>query len=262
VNGAGADGGAGRGADDRGDIGAAGGGGPSAGMALAAGFGTRMRPLTDATPKALLRAGGRTLLDRAIDRMAEAGARRVVVNLHHLAAQVRAHLATRAAPEILFSEEFPDILETGGGLRRALPLLGPAPFFALNADAVWTGASPTRALAAAWRPAAMDALLLLVPRDRAAAYTRPGDFAIDPDGRPRRRTGDTAPLVYTGAQIVSPAAFADAPDGAFSMNLVWDRLAARGRLFAAVHDGGWIDVGTPAGLDAADAALAAEAGRP
>jgi MurNAc alpha-1-phosphate uridylyltransferase len=231
----------------------------AAGMALAAGFGTRMRPLTDATPKALLKAGGRTLLDRAVDRLAEAGARRVVVNLHHLADQVRAHLASRAAPEILFSEEVPEILETGGGLRLALPLLGPAPFLAVNADSVWTGPSPTRALAEAWRPGEAGALLLLVPRDRARGYARPGDFSLGPDGRPARRAGPTAPLVYTGAQIVDPAAFDGAPEGPFSMNLVWDRLLAAGRLRAIVHGGGWVDVGTPAGLAEADAALAAEA---
>ncbi len=229
--------------------------GPRAAMVLAAGFGTRMRPLTDHTPKALLPVAGRTLLDRAIDVCVAGGAGRVVVNVHYLADQVRAHLAGRAAPEIVISDESDAILETGGGLRRALPLLGAAPFLAVNADAVWTGAAPAPALARAWDGARMDALLLLVRRENALAYARPGDFSLGADGRPARRDGPSAPYVYTGAQIVAPHAFDDAPEGAFSMNVVWDRLLARGRLFAVAHDGGWVDVGAPEGLAAADAAL-------
>jgi MurNAc alpha-1-phosphate uridylyltransferase len=229
-------------------------------MVLAAGLGTRMRPLTDGTAKALLPVAGRTLLDRAIDAAVAGGARRAVVNVHHFAGQVRAHLAGRAAPPVAISDESGQLLETGGGMRRALPLLGPAPFFALNADAVWTGAEPCAALAAAWDPDRMDALLLLAAREDARGYTRPGDFFLGGDGRPARRGGaDAAPFVYTGAQIIAPGAFADAPDGAFSANLVWDRLLAAGRLFAVVHRGAWVDVGTPAGLAEAEAALA-EAG--
>ncbi len=226
-----------------------------AAMVLAAGFGTRMRPLTDHRPKALLAVAGRTLLDRAIDVCAAGGAGRVVVNVHYLADQVRAHLAGRTAPEIVISDESDAILETGGGLRRALPLLGAAPFLAVNADAVWTGPAPAPALAQAWDGARMDALLLLARREDALAYARAGDFWLGPDGRPARRSGDSAPFVYTGAQIVAPRAFDDAPEGAFSMNLIWDRLLARGRLFAVVHRGGWVDVGTPEGLAVADAAL-------
>ncbi len=229
---------------------------PAVAMVLAAGLGTRMRPLTNDRPKALLRVGGRTLLDRAIDAATAGGARRVVVNIHHFAPAMRAHLAARAAPPVAISDESGLLLETGGGIRRALPLLGPAPFFALNADAVWTGAEPCAALAAAWDPARMDALLLLVAREDARGYTRPGDFDLGRDGRPvRRGAAALAPFVYTGAQIIAPAAFADTPEGAFSTNLVWDRLLARGRLFAALHRGGWVDVGTPAGLAAAEAAL-------
>lgn len=224
-------------------------------MVLAAGFGTRMRPLTDHRPKALLQVAGRTLLDRAIDACVAGGAARVVVNVHYLADQVRAHLAARTAPEIVISDERGAILETGGGLRRALPLLGAAPFHAVNADSVWTGAAPAPTLARAWDGARMDALLLLVRREDALAYTRAGDFSLGADGRPARRDGDSAPFVYTGAQIVAPRAFDGAPEGAFSMNLIWDRLLARGRLFAVVHRGGWVDVGTPEGLAVADAAL-------
>jgi MurNAc alpha-1-phosphate uridylyltransferase len=234
---------------------------PDAAFVLAAGLGTRMRPLTDATAKALLPVAGRTLLDRALDRAIEGGARRAVVNVHHCADQVEAHLAGRAAPEIAISDERAALLETGGGAQKALPLLGAAPFYALNSDAVWTGPAPLPALSAAWDPARMDALMLLVPRERARGYTRPGDFFLGEDGRPRRRGGSaTAPQVYTGAQILAPAAFAAAPGGAFSMNVIWDRLLEAGRLFAVVHGGGWVDVGTPAGLDAAEAAVREDAG--
>jgi MurNAc alpha-1-phosphate uridylyltransferase len=228
---------------------------PSVGMVLAAGLGTRMRPLTDNRPKALLPVAGRTLLDRAIDACAAGGTRRVVVNVHHFADQMRAHLAARAEPAITISDETDALLETGGGVVRALPLLGPDPFFAVNADSIWTGAPPCAQLAAAWRDDA-DALLLLVRRTDAIAYTRPGDFDLGPNGAPRRRAGETAEFVYTGAQILHPRVMEDAPAGPFSMNLIWDRLLAAGRLRVVVHLGGWVDVGTPAGLAAAEAALA------
>jgi MurNAc alpha-1-phosphate uridylyltransferase len=228
---------------------------PSVGMVLAAGLGTRMRPLTDSCPKALLPVAGRTLLDRAIDACAAGGARRMVVNVHHFADQMRAHLAARAAPPVTISDETDALLETGGGVVRALPLLGPDPFFAVNADSVWTGAGPCAQLAEAWRDDA-DALLLLVRRAEAIAYARPGDFDLGSDGAARRRAGDTAEFVYTGAQILHPRAMENAPAGPFSMNLIWDRLLAAGRLRAIVHRGGWVDVGTPAGLAAAEAALA------
>jgi MurNAc alpha-1-phosphate uridylyltransferase len=230
---------------------------PEAAFVLAAGLGTRMRPLTDTRPKALLEVGGRTLLDRAIDRATEGGARRVVVNVHHFADMMLAHLAARITPEIAVSDERDALLETGGGVRKALPLLGPAPFYTLNADAIWTGPAPLPALAAAWDPARMDALLLLVPRERARSYARAGDFFLGADGRPERRgAAEAAPFVHTGAQIIKPAAFAGTPVGAFSTNLVWDRLLAAGRLGAVVHEGDWVDVGAPAGLAAAEAALA------
>jgi MurNAc alpha-1-phosphate uridylyltransferase len=231
---------------------------PQVGMVLAAGLGTRMRPLTDDRPKALLRAGGRALLDRAIDACVAGGARRVVVNVHHFADRMRAHLAARAAPPVAISDETDALLETGGGVVRALPLLGPDPFFAVNADSVWTGGEPCAELAEAWAALpedSADALLLLARREDARAYTRAGDFDMGPADALRRRTGETADYVYTGAQILRPEALAGAPAGAFSMNVVWDRLLAAGRLRAAVHRGGWIDVGTPSGLAEADAAL-------
>lgn len=231
---------------------------PAFAMVLAAGLGTRMRPLTETTPKAMLRVAGRPLLDHAIDRCVEGGAKRVVVNVHHLSAQIESHLERMTTPRIVLSFEDRRLMDTGGGVRRALPLLGPSPFYVLNADAVWTGPSPTRALADAWDAAGVDALLLLVPRERAAAYDRRGDFDLDAAGRLRRRAGETAGYVYTGAQILRPEAIGAFRDGEpFSMNVVWDALMQRGRLGAVVHDGGWVDVGTPAGLEAAEAALAA-----
>lgn len=226
---------------------------PRAAMVMAAGLGTRMRPLTDTCPKALLTVAGRTLADRAIDHAEGAGMAPVVVNLHHHPCQMRAHLAAR---DVRLSDETDCLLETGGGVKRALPLLGPAPFAVLNSDAVFTGTPPLEPLLEAWDSARMDALLLLVPCSAALAYTRAGDFTLGADGRPARRgTLAQAPYVYTGAQIIKPEAFADTPDGPFSTNLVWDRLLAAGRLFAVVHRGGWIDVGTPAGLEAAEKAL-------
>lgn len=226
-------------------------------MVLAAGFGTRMGALTRARPKPLLQAGGAALLDHALMHCAEAGVTRAVVNLHYLGVQIRAHLDGRRDPEILFSEEQPEILDTGGGVVQALPLLGDAPFYTLNSDNVFAGGIPLADLAAAWEPARMDALMLLVPIERARAYSRPGDFFLEPGtDRPRRRgEADRAPFVYTGAQIIRPEVFRDAPAGAFSTNVIWNRLLAEGRLAATVYDGSWVDVGTPEGLAEADRVL-------
>lgn len=228
---------------------------PRAAMIMAAGLGTRMRPLTDMCPKALLPVAGRALVDHAIDHVRAAALSPIVVNLHHHAGQMRTHLAGRG---VLLSDETDMLLETGGGVRRALPLLGPDPFVVMNSDAIFSGPPPAPTLLEAWDASRMDALLLLVPRSAAQAYTRAGDFTLGADGRPARR-GDApeAPFVYAGAQIIRPEAFADTPEGAFSTNLIWDRLLAAGRLFAVVHQGGWVDVGTPAGLDAANAMLSA-----
>jgi MurNAc alpha-1-phosphate uridylyltransferase len=231
--------------------------GPRTAMILAAGLGTRMLPLTRFRPKPLLRAGGRTLLDHALDRAAEAGVTRAVVNVHHLADQVLGRLAARRRPKVEVSDERALLLDTGGGLRHALPLLWEEPAFVMNSDAIWTGPAPLPALAQAWDEARMDGLLLLVRREAARAYTRRGDFFLAGEGRlSRRGQAASAPYVFTGAQIVRPAAFAEGPEGPFSANLVWDRMLAEGRLHGVVHEGGWVDVGTPAGLDAAEAALA------
>ena len=228
-------------------------------MVMAAGFGTRMGALTADRPKPLLPVAGRALIDHALDLAAAAGVRRAVVNLHYRGEQVRAHLAGRTAPAIAFSEERPDILDTGGGLVHALPLLGDRPFAVLNSDAVFAGPNPLRALAAAWDPVRMDALMLLVPAAQARAYTRPGDFFLPAERAAPARRGDaaSAPFVFTGAQIVAPGALAGAPAGAFSLNVVWDRLLAEGRLAAVSWPGTWVDVGTPEGLAEAGRTLAA-----
>ena len=228
-------------------------------MVLAAGFGTRMGALTRMAPKPLLAVAGRALIDHALDAAAAAGVRRAVVNLHYRGPQIRAHLAGRTAPEVAFSDEAPEILDTGGGVAQALPLLGRGAFFALNSDAVFAGRNPLGVLAGAWAPAEMDALLLLVPATRARAYTRAGDFFLDAEGGPPRRRGaaQAAPLVFSGAQILSPDALRDAPQGPFSLNLVWDRLIAAGRLGAVTYPEEWVDVGTPEGLAEAERALAA-----
>ncbi|MGS4945744.1 nucleotidyltransferase family protein [Meridianimarinicoccus sp. RP-17] len=221
---------------------------PVAVMLFAAGFGTRMGALTADRPKPLIPVGGRALLDHALALVDGAGVTTRVVNAHYKADQIAAHLAgTNAA----LSVERPDILDTGGGLRAALPLLGPGPVFTLNTDAVWTGPNPLIALRKAWAPARMGSLLLLVPADRAHGHDGGGDFALAPDGR-IERGGD---LVYTGAQIVDPAGLGSIRQTAFSLNRLWDRIAADGRLFGAVHKGGWCDVGHPEGIHAAEAML-------
>lgn len=233
--------------------------GIGAAMVLAAGFGTRMGALTRDRPKPLLSAGGRALIDHALDLVDGAGIGRAVVNLHYHGQQIRAHLAGRRAPRIAFSDEQPEILDTGGGVVRALPLLGPGPFAVLNSDAVFAGPNPVPALVSGWDPARMDALMLLVPVVRAHAYSRAGDFFLPADGAAPARRGDAAaaPYVFTGAQILSPGALERAPAGPFSLNLCWDRLLAAGRLAAIVYPGAWIDVGTPEGLAQADRLLAA-----
>ncbi|WP_325166420.1 nucleotidyltransferase family protein [Thermohalobaculum xanthum] len=231
---------------------------PDTAMILAAGLGTRMRPLTDWMPKPLIEVAGRTLIDRSLDIAEGAGVARAVVNLHYLGHMIGAHLEARAKPEILYSPEEPEILDTGGGIRQALPLLGTHPFFVLNSDAIFAGPNPLDILARAWDPGAADALMLLVPRARARAYQRPGDFFLSGQGHAPVRRGDEAmaPLVFTGAQIIAPSAFADTPEGPFSLNLVWDRLLAAGRLKAVTYPGTWVDVGTPPGIEAAAEALA------
>ena len=216
-------------------------------MIFAAGLGTRMRPLTDRLPKPLIHVGGRTLLDRALDLGRDAGVGPVVVNTHYLGDQIAAHLAGQ---DVAISNEAGAILDTGGGLRQALPLLGQEPVMTLNPDVVWTGPNPLAALDAAWRDD-MDALLMLIPLDRAAARQGTGDFAMDAAGRISRR-GD---FVYGGAQIIRPDRLADIPDRVFSLNRLWDLLIADGRAHGIVHRGGWCDVGYPQAIPLAEQVL-------
>ncbi|TPE52737.1 nucleotidyltransferase family protein [Amaricoccus solimangrovi] len=228
---------------------------PRAAMIFAAGLGTRMGELTRHRPKPLIEVAGRPLLARALDLTRAAGVARTVVNIHAHPDQMRAWLAAEA-PEAVVSEE-PALLETGGGLRAALPLLGHGPVFTLNADMVWRGPNPLDSLARAWDPARMDALLCLVPRERAAGHTGVGDFFRDAEGRlTRRGAAPEAPFVYAGTQIIEPARLGEIPERIFSLNRLWDLLLAGGRVFGAVHDGGWVDVGRPEGIARAEAELA------
>lgn len=216
-------------------------------MIFAAGFGTRMGPLTTDRPKPLVPVAGRALIDHALDVVREVPCK--VVNVHYRAAQMKAHLAGR---DVAISEESGEILETGGGLRHALPLLGEGPVYTLNSDAVWTGENPMAELAAQWDPARMDALLLLIAPGDARGH-KGGDFTLGPDGRISRG----GPLIYSGAQIIQPEGLRDYPEAAFSLNRHWDVLLGRGRLYGMVHQGRWCDVGTPQGVLDAEAMLGA-----
>lgn len=211
---------------------------PEALMLFAAGRGTRMAPLTDHTPKPLIKVAGRSLLDRALDLARAGGAGRIVVNTHHLGQQIVDHLA---GSEIVISDESDALLETGGGLRRALPLLGDGPVITMNPDVIWTGANPVAALRAAWDPGRMDALLMLVPLGATLGRQGGGDFALDPQGRLIRK-GD---LVYGGVQIIRTDRLSEIPDQVFSLNKLWDLQIAAGRAYGVVHQGQWCDVGRP-----------------
>jgi len=233
---------------------------PKCAIVLAAGLGTRMRAFNGALPKPLVEVGGKPLIDHALDRLAEAGVERAVVNVHYLADAIEGHLAARHAPQIVISDERGELLETGGGIAKALPKLGHAPFFLVNSDTLWLdGTRPnlTR-LAEAFDGQEMDALLLLAPTAGSVGYSGRGDFAMLPDGRLRRRgERDVVPFVYAGAAILAPALFADAPAGAFPLTLLFDRASERGRLFGLRLEGVWMHVGTPDAVAAAQAALAA-----
>jgi len=230
---------------------------PGHAMVLAAGKGLRMRPLTEHMPKPLIPVAGRSMLDRAFDRLDEAHVRHRVVNVHWLAEQIAAHLANHAGV-ILSHEDV--LLETGGGVANALPLLGEGAFFVCNADTIWLdGARPALArLAETWDDARMDALLLLQPVAEAFGYDGTGDFNRADDGRlGRRGDGAHAPFVFSGVQILHPRLFDGAPRGAFSLNILYDRAERAGRLFGLVHDGAWLHIGTPETLAAAEAWFAA-----
>jgi len=225
-------------------------------MVLAAGLGTRMRPLTEATPKPLLKLAGRTLLDHALDRIDEAGIGNVVVNAHWFPEQVEAVCAARPNPPAVLHEE--PAQETGGGVRDALPRLGPDPFLVVNGDAFWLdGPTPTlERLAERFDPESMDALLLLVRAATVESEVGQGDFQLDPLGHVRRpKERQIVPYMYGGLQIVHPRLFEGAPAGPFSTNILWDRAIERERLFGLVHDGAWFHLSTPQDLHQAEAAL-------
>jgi MurNAc alpha-1-phosphate uridylyltransferase len=228
-------------------------------MVLAAGLGTRMRPLTDDRPKPLLELDGRSLLDHALDRLEAAGVARAVVNAHWFAESIVAAMSRRTRPEIVIQRE-EALLETGGGVTMALPRLGDGPFAVVNGDAFWLdGPTPglTR-LAAAFDPDVMDALLLMVRTTQVEGAVGSGDFLLDPVGRMRRpKEREIAPYLFAGVQILAPGLFADAPGGAFSLNRLYDRAAAQGRLFGLVHDGVWFHLSTPEDLRHAEETLRA-----
>jgi MurNAc alpha-1-phosphate uridylyltransferase len=227
-------------------------------MIMAAGFGTRMRPLTDDRPKPLVQVAGRTLLDHALDRLVAAGVRMVVINLHYRAQMVKDHLARRRDIEIQYSME-DEILGTGGGVAKALPFFKDEPFFILNSDSVWVeGASAAlTAMQLLWEPQRMDGLLLLAAMTTAMGYEGRGDFLLDVYGHIARVPELTSsPYAYPGVQIVHPRLFEGTPQGAFSTNIMWDRAIAKGRLYGTRLEGVWIHVGTPEARDEAEAYLA------
>lgn len=239
---------------------------PETAMVLAAGLGTRMRPITDTIPKPLVAISGRTLLDRGLDTLESAGVRRAIVNVHYLADQIVRHVAARERPAITISDETAGLLDSAGGIVKALPLLGNEPFLVLNADTFWIDAEGTHNLAEmadAWDPAAMDMLLLTADMADATGHSGGVDFIVDEQGRLARARGGAEGVIYAGAIILDPRIFAGAKEEPHSLNLYFDRAIAAGRLFGHRMRGSWITVGTPDAIAAAEDAVArATAGRP
>ncbi|WP_213775653.1 nucleotidyltransferase family protein [Bradyrhizobium sp. dw_78] len=231
---------------------------PSKAMVLAAGLGLRMRPLTDHMPKPLVSVAGRTLLDHVLDKLADAGVDEAIVNVHYLPDQIIDHVAGRTRPRVIISDERDAVLGTGGGVVKALPLLGDAPFFHVNSDTMWIdGVRPnlTR-LAETFDPARMDILLLMAPTISSIGYGGRGDYAMLPDGALRKRKEhQVVPFVYAGAAIMSPSLFADAPKGEFSLTRMFDLANEQERLFGLRLDGVWMHVGTPDAVHAAEEAF-------
>lgn len=233
---------------------------PRSAMVLAAGLGERMRPLTARLPKPLIEVAGKPLIDHVLDRLADVGVERAVVNVHYLADRIERHLAGRERPVIVVSDERAALLDTGGGVVKALPALGREPFFHVNSDTIWIdGVKPNfERLAEAFDPAQMDALLLLAPAAGSIGYGGRGDFTMAADGRLERRTErDVAPFVYAGAAILRPELFEGAPTGPFSLTSMFDRAAMAGRLHGLRLEGVWMHVGTPDAIAKAEAAIAA-----
>jgi MurNAc alpha-1-phosphate uridylyltransferase len=231
---------------------------PVKAMVLAAGLGLRMRPLTDHMPKPLVQVAGRALLDHVLDKLGDAGVAEAVVNVHYLPDQIIDHVATRTRPRVIISDERDQVLGTGGGVVKALPLLGDAPFFHVNADTMWIdGVRPNLArLAEAFEPSRMDILLLMAPTTSSIGYNGRGDYAMLPDGALRKRKEhQVVPFVYAGAAILSPSLFANAPSGEFSLTKLFDAANGQERLFGLRLDGVWMHVGTPEAVHAAEEAF-------
>jgi MurNAc alpha-1-phosphate uridylyltransferase len=231
---------------------------PRTAMVLAAGFGERMRPLTERMPKPMVEVAGKPLLDHVLDRLTEAGVETAIVNVHYLADQIEKHVAKRTRPRVVISDERAQILGTGGGVVKALPQLGSLPFFHVNSDSIWIDGvhGNLQRLAAAFDQATMDALLLLAPSAGSIGYSGRGDFAMSPDGRLRRRTErEVLPFVYAGAAILSPAMFTGCKPEPFSLTTLFDRAAESGRLFGLRLEGLWMHVGTPDAIALAETAI-------
>ena len=233
---------------------------PKVAMVLSAGYGKRMKPLTDTTPKPMLALNGKPLIGHVMDRLARTGVTRAVVNLHYLGEQIRDYLAGEDRLEIIFTEE-PDLLETGGGVKNALGYLtesGTHPFYVMNSDAFWLdGYEDTLLrLAREWKDDLMDGLLLLHSTPESHGYLGQGDFLADPMGRlTRRPESEVAPWLFAGVQILHPRIFDDSPNGAWSLNAVFDKAIEADRLYGVIHDGEWFHIGTPRGLKEAEAFL-------
>jgi MurNAc alpha-1-phosphate uridylyltransferase len=233
---------------------------PRKAIVLAAGLGKRMLPITATMPKPLVKVAGRSLIDFALDKLHEAGVETAVVNVHHFADMLEAHLRGREAPRIVVSDERSELLETGGGVRKALPLLGDEPFITFNSDSLWIeGKEPNLLrLVQAWDPDRMDILMLVAPLSTSIGFEGRGDFHQDSDGRLRRRgTGDSAPFAYAGVAIVKPELVHGTPDGAFSANAFYDRAIAKNRLYGLCLEGQWLHVGEPQAIAEAERCLAA-----
>lgn len=238
---------------------------PKNAIVLAAGLGERMRPITQRIPKPLVEVGGKPLIDHVLDRLAAAGVERAVVNVHYLADLIERHLKGRGAPRVVISDERDRLLDTGGGIAKALHLLGDQPFLAINSDTLWIdGVRPNLdRLAEAFDHKTMDALLLLAPTASSVGYEGVGDYVMSADGRLRRRAErEVAPFVYAGASLLAPGLFAGAPRGPFSLIALFDRAQSAGRLHGLRLEGVWMHVGTPAAIAVAEAALAGDAAGP
>jgi N-acetyl-alpha-D-muramate 1-phosphate uridylyltransferase len=235
---------------------------PRRAMILAAGLGTRMRPLTNDKPKPLVAVGGKPLINHVLDRLAATGVETAVINVHHFADLIEQHLKPRRVPKIIISDERDVLLGTGGGVTKALPLLGEAPFFLANSDTIWIdGVKPNlERLAAAFDPTQMDALLLLAPTISSVGYSGRGDYAMTADGQLRPRPErEIVPFVYTGVAVLRPELFSSAPADDFPLTLLFNRAADAGRLYGIRLEGVWMHVGTPESIAAAEAAILASA---